>query len=270
MPAEAEQPTTGQDQTPDIAPEVQVPEAPVAQGSGGPWQSDLDATFQDPSVKAQVDEFLRSTVQPHVTKLEQSQAETKIASELYSDLQERPGETFLAITSELFGDDLAEKVRSTVVGYYDQDEETDDESVTEEPTGKLDPRVEALLQERDEAKRMEAYTKELDQLVEATKDAEVPVVAKWFHPFVAAADGDFQAAYAGYKEWYGEVKQSFVPSNETEGQTETDTPPATLGGEVRAPVTPPTEKKYTSIDEALDDFIAEVKSGTAPTTVGSV
>ena len=64
------QPTEAKAETVDTT-EVQEPtQATQGQGSG-PWANDLSSTFEDESIRTQVDSFLREKVQPYVTQLEQ-------------------------------------------------------------------------------------------------------------------------------------------------------------------------------------------------------
>jgi hypothetical protein len=66
-----------------------------------------------------VDQFLRETVQPHVTRVEQSR--TPEAEELYNALNENPAEAFMAITTELWGEDAAETVRQALTAQSEPD-----------------------------------------------------------------------------------------------------------------------------------------------------
>jgi hypothetical protein len=94
-PAEGAPPATA-DATP--------PAASPAPASDGPWAKDLAENFEDPATRAAVDEFLRTTVQPHVTKLEQATAPNRDAEKLWNDFRESPVETYLAVSGELFGE----------------------------------------------------------------------------------------------------------------------------------------------------------------------
>jgi hypothetical protein len=89
-----------------------------------------------------------------------------------------------------------------------------------------------------------------------------------FHPFVASAEGDFDAAAKGFSEWRSQVAQRYAPPAP---DPDPDPAPPTLGTDPAATV-PPVEKKYTGadgLDNALEDFFAENRAG-APPVVGSV
>lgn len=263
--------------TPDTAeqtqgtPEVQdqpvqntAPAVQPDQGQGaGPWANDLAELFPDEGVRNQVDGFLRQKVQPHVTQLEQRGKDLELAGQLYSDLQASPAETYLAITEEIFGPQAAESIRDQLVSLYGEEE---DEGGVEEPTdesqGNLPPEVEELLRERREQKEEAAYKQEMDRTVAAHPD----VVPELFHPFVAATQGDFETAYTGYARWLEQAKTQFgaQPAEQAE------VAPAAIGSDATGTTAPPTEKKYTSIDEALTDTLAEMRAARpAPTVVGS-
>src|SRR5690606_30809787 len=113
----------------------------------------------------------------------------------------------------------------------------------------------------------QAYQEDLDALQAAHPDLTDEDM-ELIHPFIAAADSDTEAAYAGYQQFVQQFKarHGITPA---EAEEETPAPPPVLGGQAAAPPTPPGEKKYTSIDEAMDDFFAE-KRATPPPVVGSV
>ena len=252
------------------APEAQAPavdttttaQAPEAQGVGsGPWATKLAATFADESTRSQVDAFLRSEVQPYTTRLEQQLAQGRDAQKLWADLQEAPAETYLSITSELFGEDAVDAVIELLAS---DDDDTVDVDTSQPDTPARDPEVEELLTERRQAKQKAAYDAELARVTEAHKD-EVPVIADLFHPFVHAADGDFDAAYQGYKTYYAQFKSQFAPADETPAAP---TPPNTLGSDTGTAPAPPIKKTYSSIDDALDDIFDDMRS--APPVMGGV
>lgn len=253
-----EQATEAQDQHVQTAPAVQ----PSGQGAG-PWANDLAELFPDESVRTQVDGFLREKIQPHVTQLEQRGKDLELAGQLYSELQSNPAETYLAITEDIFGPQAAEAVRDQLVQLYGQDEDEQDDA--DEPVqGQLPPEVQELLDERKEQKQAAEYKAQMDSAVEKYKESDNPVVPELFHPFVLAAQGDFDLAYQGYVQWLGQAKAQFAAQPEAEA----DPPPNTLASDTAGSTEPPTTKKYTSIDEALTDFFAEQRAA-APPVVGS-
>lgn len=279
MPREegAEQPVTSQDPTPSSSADVQV-EQPVAepaqaQGGSGPWADDLAEMFSDEGVRSQVDGFLRQRVQPRVTRLEQSVADLEPAKELYTAFEEDPGLTYLEITEELFGPEMAETVREELLQRFAEGEAPavdEDLPGVERTQQELDPRVARAVERVEEQEEREAYERELRRI----KEQDSGLVDDDFHPFVLAAEGDFDKAYAGYKQWRDRVesryREQFGSSQETEESEAQEQPPAVLGSDVQTPAAPPTEKRYESMDEALDDMIADIKANKAPQVVGSV
>lgn len=266
------QPAEGQgSDTSQTAPLAQ----PVGQG-GGPWASDLESRFSDPAVREAVDGFLRETVQPYVTQLEQTRPAEAV--QLWEQLNENPGETFLGITEELFGAEAAESVRDALLGQFGEG----DEPAGDDPAAagvdiaagadqKLDPRVEravSFVEQQENQRLWDSGIAGLRQKAAAEGEG-VQVHEELIAPFVAAA-GDFDTAYAGYKKWYSQFRQQFgeAPAPEP-APGEDSTPPPVLGSDTTATSTPPTEKKYSTFDDALDDFFDNDMKKSAPTPVGS-
>jgi hypothetical protein len=244
--------------------EVQEPApiAPVTQGQGsGPWANDLNSLFEDEGVRGQVDTFLRDKVQPYVTQLEQRSKpseEQELAYQLYEDFQSDPSSTYLAITEELFGEDGAIAIQRALAESYAVDDETPIATPTQTSA---DPRVLEAVDYIERQRAQEAYDSDVGQLAETDPDLDRDLL----HPFVVAADGDIQAAYERYRHWYDGVKSKFVPAEEpVEAEA-----PAVIGSDVQTPAAPPTQKTYSSLDDALDDFFAEER-GSAPPVVGAV
>lgn len=259
----------------------QVPNAatpPVAQPNGqgagsGPWANQL-AQFDD-AVRPSVDALLRTQVQPYLTQLEQQNAQLRDQAGLHQRLNESPAETYLQITSELFGDEAVDAVINLLAG-------DDDDDVADKPANepKGDPELEAFRNEYRADKRRQAYDSEMERVkVSAAKriaDAQaagqdpddVPVDDRLFHTFVSMADGDFDRAYEGYKQFYGELRTaaSGAPPA-TQGQPVV--PPATLNSSNATTIAPPVEEHYESLEDAFDAYFNEVRAS-APPTVGSV
>jgi hypothetical protein len=261
MPDE-EQPTLGQDQTATETTPVQTEApapAPAPVQGGGPWDNDLSSLFEDEGTRSQVSDFLRQKVQPYVTQLEQSRSTIQAAEQLYADLLDDPAATYIAISQELFGADGAEQIRGVLSSFIDDDD--DDEPDTPADTSR-DPDVESVVKWFKEKNAKEAYDSELKRI----QDQDSSVNRDLFHPFVVAAEGDFDAAYQGYKNWYSQAQSSFTPPPPAAEQAP---PPPAIGSDVTPGTAPPVQKTYGSMDEAIDDFMREVSPG-APTTVGSV
>lgn len=228
-------------------------------GGSGPWAAQL-AQF-DESIRPQVDAFLRSTVQPYVTQKEQEAAQYRSRAQLFDDLESAPAETYLQITQELFGDEAVDQVIALLAP--DEDSSLPDVD-TSTPT--RDPEVEAMLAEHKAAKQREAYDAEMSRVKAAHANDPIPVVEDLMHPFVQAAEGDFERAYEGYSQYYEQFRSQFAPSQEP---ATPPGPPATLGSDTNSTTAPPTQKSYTSIDAALDDFFDEQRAS-APPVVGGV
>lgn len=218
-----------------------------------PWSKDLETTFADPEIREAVDSFLRGTVQPHVTRLEQQSAD---ALELYKDLQneDTAAQAYYSITEALFGDELADRVLAAL--------DADAAAETPEPATP-DDEIKELLEERRANKQAQEYRNALDELKQS-KGLGDDFHEDLFHPFVAGAGGDLDRAYDSYQEYMTQF------ASRLGGQPITPDaipdPPPTLGD---APPAPPTEKQYLSVRDALDDFFAEQAVGPPP-TVGSV
>lgn len=225
--------------------------------------------FTDPEVRQQVDGFLREKVQPHVTKLEQSSRDMDHARTLYEDLQNDPGDTYLALTEELFGPDSVESViaalqrgEGTTEAESDEPHEADQYDDIDESALNQDDRQ--LLDELRQDRARKAYNDAITELQAEHED----IVPELFHPFVHSAGGDLERAYQGYSQWLGKAKSQFGGSAEIPDSLPHEVAPPTVGGSGEATSTPPVEKSYDSLDDALDDFFAGERSS-APPVVGS-
>lgn len=249
----------------------QQAEQSAPQGVSGPWADKLESRFDDPAIRAQVDEFLKADVQPYVTQLEQSRSDVpEEAGLLYNDLLENPAETYLAITHELYGPEAAQAVQraldqgatpeqAAAVGQQVAEEgEVDDEG---------DPVLERMREDYIERQQAEAYTEALNAVKDQLPEGE-ELIEDLFHPFVVSTNGDFDAALEGYRSFVKEAKEKFGLSPDQ--IPDSIEPPPTLGSDSQTTTAPPTQKKYESIDEALDDTLAEIRANKAPATVGVV
>lgn len=225
--------------------------------SNAPWSKDLETTFADPEIREQVDAFLRGNVQPHVTKLEQSNQD---ALALYNDLSndDTAAEAYVAVTQQLFGDELADKVLAAL-----QAEQEAEAPEVEAP--EIDDEDAQMRAEWKANKQAELYRAALDGFKVENEIGE-DFQEELFHPFVASTGGDLTAAYEKYNEYVGKFKEMFG----TAPVVAEDPPapaPATLG---TAPASAPTQKQYNgSIKNAVNDMFAEMAAGPPP-TVGSV
>lgn len=249
-----------QGQTDSTTQEVQpTAQAPEAQGPSGPWADALSQKFEDAGIRGEVDAFLREQVQPYVTNLEQERSQYKEAQEFLQQLESEPIETYLAMTQELLDEQAAQAVIEALTGTPQPQADQFAENPYEGQFVR-DPEIEELLQRERERQAAELYDAELARVQAAHPDIKPDL----FHPFVAAAEGDFDAAYEQYREWDQQAQQTYgiqVPDPNAV------TPPPALGSESAAAPAPPIERKYESLDDALDAWFDERKS--APPVVGS-
>lgn len=253
-----EQPTPGQDQpvqpTEPAAPAAAppAPPAPAPTPGDGPWAADLQTLFTDEQVRGQVDQFLRSKVQPYTTQLEQQAAAARDAQRLYSDLNENPYDTYVALTTEMFGEEAGNALLAQLqqqVGAQEQQP-----AAPEQPTppagAPADPRVENVINWFEQQQAEQQYDAELARIQQAHPD----VNADLFHPFVAAAEGDFDQAYQLYST-YG---QQWAAANATAG--EQPAAPPTLGsvGQTAPPGAGDPQPK--TIADAVDAFVASQRA----------
>ena len=260
------------------APQEPAPPASDSQSSGSPWSSDLETRFEDEAIRSQVDEFLRETVQPHVTKIEQDSATNRDANRLWNDFAEEPIETYVAVTKEIFGDELASRITAAIdpsnedtdpdpaeeTYEWDTDPDPDDGSDDE-----LDPRVAKAVDIVESQQREKAWKDALES-VEADFKEDNPDLEfdeELFTPFVVATEGDFDTAVEAYKSFIGNAKEKFGIKVPGEEEVAEDPPPPVLDSDGRRPSTPPQKENYESLDDAMDAFFAEQKA--PPPVTGS-
>lgn len=268
-----------------------------AEETTSPWDSDLESAFEDEDVRKQVSDFLGQKVQPYVTKVEQEARPSRDATRLWDGFSEQPVETSIQVVKELYGDEIGskfadllqsgdtpEEAAATIEAETDVDvtdtsaAETDTEVGGKVKFEDLPPEVQNAVAAQEQEKQREAYYSEIDR-VKAERGDDLPQTAvegeedkteavldvDLFHPFVVAANGDFDSAAEAYIKWIGQAKEQFgvkVPEGEV------DVPPTAINSETKdASVKPPQVKEGQSLDDALDDFFNEQKS--PPPTVGS-
>lgn len=253
--------------------------------TGAPWSTDLADAFEDEEQRKAVDEFLAKNVQPYVTKLEQESRPTRDATRLWEGFNESPVETYVQVSRELYGEEVADQVAAILQGEAQEEQVPSDTQGTEEtatpdtqtPKGvSLDDLPvevrEAVAKQQAEEQRV-AYYEEIDRVTkehvdDLPKDAEgkAELDVDLFHPFVVAEGGDFDRAFAAYNQFYENAKKKFgiqVPDGENVE------PPTTIDSQTRdASATPPQETNYESLDDAIDAFLDEQHA--PPPTVGGV
>jgi hypothetical protein len=256
--------TEPNEQTPEEGKTTETEPTTPPELQDSPWKSDIEAKFSDPEQRVAVDSFLRESVQPRVTQLEQATVANRDAERLWNDFVNDPVGTYNNVTEELFGADEAKKIQE-LISAQEEGRETELTAEEEEKAKQQlnDPRLTEIYEDFQNRKAREAYYNELEKLKAQHSEDEdaVAVEDELFHPFVVSADGDFDAAYDSYQEWGKKVGQAFG----TDIPDEVKIPPTTVED---GQTVPPQTKKYRDLDEAMDDYFAEQKS--PPTTVGNV
>lgn len=240
-PEQGDQPQDQPVQQTAPAAETAPPVPPVPAPGDGPWAADLATLFTDEAVRGQVDQFLRSKVQPYTTQLEQQAAAAKDAQRLYSDLNDNPYDTYVALTTEMFGEEAGNALLTQLQQQVTSQGQTQQPEQPAAPS--TDPRIETVLSWFEQQQAEQQYDAELARIQQAYPD----VNADLFHPFVAAAEGDFDQAYQLYST-YG---QQWAAANAPAG--EQPAAPPTLGDGQTAP---PTEAQPKTIADAVDAFLS--------------
>lgn len=242
---------------------VQTPAAP---SSDAPWAQELASQFADDTIRSQVDEFLRGNIQPYVTRLEQESVGNRDANRLWQDFAENPYETYVGVTKELFGDDLALRIASALES---DDDPTTDHEEHEVPDYDLaideDELPESVREAVDfyqQQQQASAWEQEMNRVIEDYPDVEID--ADLLNPFVIAAEGDFDVAVASYAQFVNNAREKFGLS--VGDLSDVNVPPV-IDSDATGTSTPPQQKQYESLDDAMDDFFAEQNA--PPPVVGS-
>lgn len=251
-----------------------------------PWDSDLEAAFEDPEQRAAVSEFLGDKVQPYVTKLEQGSKPDRDATLLWEQFHEEPVDTTIQVIRELYGDEKADAFVAILQGEADKGNEPGKDDVTTETKTepgqdsaeiafeRLPPEVQQIVQKDRLEESRKAYYGEIDRIKtehadELPKDTEGKprLDADMFHPFVVAAEGNFDAAYEGFQKWIETAKREAGLATDTGDGKEP--PPATLNSNTRdSSARVPANEAHPTLDSALDSMFEELKA--PPPTVGAV
>lgn len=255
--------------------------------NASPWDSDLAAAFEDEELRTQVSEFLGEKVQPYVTKIEQDSKPNRDAQRLWEGFNEAPVDTYIAVSREIYGPEVADKVAAILQGEEPAEEtpasDTTDTTETEEETpastkpafDDLPPEVKEVVAQVQAEKQKAAYYEEIDRVTQEHaddlpkgEDEKPQLNVDLFHPFVVSADGDFDKAWDAYAAFQSQAKETFGIKVPEVGEDGKPIPPTAIDSQTRdASATPPQEVKYGSLDEAMDAFFDEQK--TPPPTVGA-
>lgn len=221
-----------------------------------PWTADLAARFADEDTRAAVDAFLRDTVQPHVTRLEQSAKPGQQAQELYDAFLADPQRTLLEVAEEVYDEDVAKAIAATVDSNFELDT-TEPVAQVQPPAehATLDPRIERLLQREQEQEERAAFLSEFERVSAANPDLNLDF--DLFVPFVSKA-GDFDQAVDQYKAWEDNARARFTPADPNAAVA--PSAPTTLGSAEAAGTTvPPVQESYETVGDAIEAFAAELR-----------
>lgn len=242
------------------------PAAPAAYQSTGPWAQDLQQTFTDPQIAADVDAFLRGHVQPHMTKLEQQYAETEAARQLYQAYETDAEAANVAVNRQLYGDNYADQMAASL-GRTDllsqqaaQAAQPAPTQVTAPQQAALPPEYQEMYTEWSAAKQQAAYDDAKSAFLTDPQYADIK--PDLFDPFVAGAT-TWEEAVGAYRAYAANFSQN--------GNTNAPPPqpPPTLGSTaVGAPGSTPSYPAGESLSDAIDGIFSENKP-LPPPTLGS-
>ena len=233
--------------------------APVPSPAGDtPWATDLAALGLDDTGRSAVDQYLRTKVQPHTTKLEQDLAQSAPARELFTDLQEDPEGTFMAVAEQLFEGADPNALRAAL-GL--PPEVAEPVAPVAAPVVAEDPLLAEIREERAAAAREKQWNESMAPI----RAADPTIKDEIFAPFVVATDADFEAAHEAYKAHVAELRAAAgIPAD----VPIVVPPPGVLGtGDAPGVVPQPIAPKYGSIDEAFDATMDEIRAAKAAPTV---
>lgn len=231
----------------DQQPAAPAAPAPVAPTPSSPWEADLAASFPDPAVRAQVDMYYRTKTQPYITQLEQANAQSRDAMSLWTDLQNNPGETFAAITTELFGDEAGGKALETLNAALSTPDTTVEEAV--QAAGELDPRLAKVIEIVENQQNEQQYNTLMTQTIAGNPDLSPDLL----HPFVAASGGDFNRAVAMYRD----MAQRMGVQPQAAPAAPAAPPVMSSSDGIAAPSNAPLQPAKQTLDEAINDFMRE-------------
>lgn len=259
-----EQPDTGQD--PQATPDPTPAAAPPAPVGDGPWAQDLALLFEDEATRTRVDQFLRTKIQPHTTKLEQDLAAQRDAAELWTQLTEKPADAYADITQQLLGD-AAQPVLDYIAQLQAQPEQPG-EAPPFDPM--QDPRIAEIVQDYETRKAETYYDQEFNRILTTAVDLTDPDPSvqeskqRLYHMCVNQEGGDFDKALELYR-------ATVSPFTQAPAADPAPSAPPVLGSEAGGanPSAAPTETKYASLDDAINDFMAEQRAAKqAPPVLG--
>lgn len=274
------------------APETAPPETPQPAETPGfqsdaPWAKSLTERFQDVEQQRQVDAYLREEIQPYITRREQELGQV---NDVWNNLwdEEQSIGTYLALTEEMYGPEFAQAVAQQIVAGGENGQQPEagaepqlsDEESFQQWLEQQPPQVQEMMQERLQSQEDQQYEAELD----TARGAEPTITGleHMFSQYVVAADGDVQMATETWREQmaptvryameqaqkgdYTLAKQLGLAEEQAADAAPDPAdpgPPAVLGTTGAAgTATGPTVPGHRSMDEAMEEFFAEVSPQT--------
>lgn len=252
------QPEEGQGQ-----PQVTEVPAPAAESlSDSPWAADLNLLFEDQQTRTRVDEYMRTKVQPHTTKLEQQLAETKDAQRLFTDLNENPGQALVNLTAEVYGQEAATDLANYLNAQAQQTQEV--QQAQQAQFAQLDPQTAAEIAALREYREEQVYEAAMKQTIAANPDIDPDDLHIW----VAQTEDDkgnvdFNAAVGLYRGYIAK----HVPAS-----TDNQVIPPVTGSDVGSAqsTTVPAQRTFArgegkkALDDAIEDFVRTNRKQEAP------
>lgn len=219
-------------------------ESPAKDKGPGPWQQKLaEKGLTDPAF----DEFLRTEVQPYITRLEQGGADG--GSGLWggdAELEQAGYELVQAFQTDPVGtlQQLSEMIGITPgmedAGYEEPVGEDSDAQYDDE-----DPRMQYIqdLMEREQAEREDAeYAEFLDEMGKRVPNFDADLYTTIL---AGAADGDLDIAWETYSKFHDRLRV----------EEKSEAPPQLGGSE--SGTAPPSAPQYDSIGDAVTAFMNE-------------
>jgi hypothetical protein len=205
-----------------------------------------------------------------MTQLEQQAAQARDAVRLWDNLNADPIDTYVSMTTEMFGEDAG----SAVLGQLQQI--LNGQPAPAAPQGQqqapspqeMDPRLAAVVEFVEQQQNNTYYEGQIERVAQEHPEVDTDL----FHPFVAAANGDFNQAVELYNTWLVNYGEKYGSAAIPVPAATAPPAPAVLGSDTGTAQTSttPVEARKQTLDEALNDFMAEQRANRAAPPVGTV
>jgi hypothetical protein len=196
-----------------------------------------------------------------MTQIEQESAQ---ALELYRDFRSDPANTLREVTEELLEADLvkAEDLKSLAPASAEQVQpgaEVPPVEATQPQTPERDPEVQALIDRERERAEKSAFDAEYERVKAAHPNLHLDYD---LYLQSVAETGDFDKGIERYQDKFGEYDRFLASQATAEPTPDPQAPPVAEAGTGEVP----TEPKYETLNDAIDDYFAEQSaSGAQPT-----